>query len=251
MVLKRSFDLCFSLLGLAVVSPLLLLVMLVLRFTGEKEVFYRQERVGLNGQTFRMLKFATMLKDSPNLGAGTLTLRGDPRITAVGRYLRITKINELPQLINVVLGEMSFVGARPLPLRSFLRFADEVQASIYSTPPGITGIGSIVFRDEEDLLSLAQSRGIDPQALFSDYIYPYKGNLELWYQGKRSFGLDLQILLLTFWQILFPRSDLVFRLFQDLPPRPEMLTIEGLSRRSRTTANQSEGGRESRLEARH
>lgn len=244
MIFKRGFDLCLSLLGLIGVSPILLLVMLVLRFTGEKEVFYRQERMGLNGRSFLMIKFATMLKDSPNLGAGTLTLRGDPRITPVGRYLRITKINELPQLLNVAFGEMSFVGARPLPRRSFNRFESEVQARIYATPPGITGIGSIVFRDEEKLLTLAESKGLDPQTLFTHYIYPYKGRLELWYQTNRSFVLDIQILLLTFWQIVAPRSDLVFRLFRDLPPRPTMLAIEGLTGYSGTVGRRQGDDRE-------
>lgn len=227
--MKRAFDILGASLGLLIISPLLLLIMLILRVTGEGEVFYRQERVGLGGKPFLILKFATMLKDSPNIGTKTMTIRGDPRITAVGKYLRMSKLNELPQLYNVLRGEMSFVGARPLPRRSFERYSDRVQAEIYSTPPGVTGIGSIVFRDEEKLLTLAASRGIDPQVLFSDFIYPYKGRIELWYQQNRSFLLDLQIIVLTLWQIVFSDSHLVFRLFPELPPRPTMLTIEGLT----------------------
>jgi lipopolysaccharide/colanic/teichoic acid biosynthesis glycosyltransferase len=202
--------------------------MLGLRFSREGEVFYLQERIGLNGEPFRIFKFATMLKDSPNIGTKTMTLRGDPRITPLGRYLRITKINELPQLFNVLRGEMSFVGARPLPRASFERYARSVQKRIYTTPPGITGIGSIVFRDEEKLLTLVREQGGDPQQLFTDQIYPYKGQLEVWYQDHASFLTDMKILLLTFWQIIFPSSPLVFRFFPDLPARPEALTIEGL-----------------------
>ena len=228
LTLKRLFDLTASAVGLILISPLLAVVMLALRFSGEGEVFYLQERIGLNGKPFRIFKFASMLKDSPNLGSKTMTLRGDPRITPLGRYLRITKINELPQLFNVLRGEMSFVGARPLPRTSFERYSDEVQARIYATPPGITGIGSIVFRDEEKLLTLVREQGGDPQELFTSQIYPYKGALEMWYQRNASFVTDMQILLLTFWQILFPRSALVFRLFPDLPPRPDSLRLEVL-----------------------
>ena len=224
--MKRTFDLMASAVGLLLISPLLALIMLALRFSREGEVFYLQERIGLGGQPFRIFKFATMLKDSPNIGTKTMTLRGDPRITPIGRYLRITKLNELPQLINVLRGEMSFVGARPLPRASFERYSKTVRRRIYSTPPGITGIGSIVFRDEESLLTLVRERGGDPQELYSRYIYPYKGKLEMWYQDRASFMTDMQILLLTFWQIIFPRSSLVFRLFPDLPARPDALTVK-------------------------
>ena len=226
--MKRAFDLAVSFLGLLAISPLLGLIILLLRFSREGEVFYPQERIGLAGRPFKILKFATMLKDSPNIGTKTMTLRGDPRITPVGRYLRITKLNELPQLFNVLRGEMSFVGARPLPKASFERYSEAVQARIYATPPGITGIGSIVFRDEEKLLTLVREQGGDPQELYSRFIYPYKGELEMWYQGRASFKTDLQILMLTFWQILFPKSSLVFRIFPDLPARPAELTRAGL-----------------------
>ena len=228
MTAKRVFDVVTSFCGLLILSPLLLLISLILRFSGEGEVLYFQERVGLDGRPFRIWKFASMLKDSPNIGSKTMTLRGDPRITRIGRYLRITKINELPQLINVLRGEMSFVGARPLPRTSFERYSDEVKRRIYSTPPGITGIGAIVFRDEEELLTVSRSRGVDPQELLTKYIYPYKGQLEVWYQRNASFSVDMAILVLTFWQIAFPRSDLVFRIFKNLPERPRVLTVEGL-----------------------
>jgi len=215
------------------IFPLLLLIALILKLSKEGEIFYRQERVGLGGKPFLIIKFATMLKDSPNIGTKTMTLRGDPRITPVGRYLRISKLNELPQLINVLRGEMSFVGARPLPKASFERYSAKVQQRIYQTPPGVTGIGSIVFRDEEKLLTLVREQGGDPQQLYSEQIYPYKGKLELWYQDNASFLVDIKILLLTFWQILFPDSTLVFRVFSDLPVRPYTLTTEGLRAQQR------------------
>jgi len=228
MTLKRLFDIATSSCGLLILSPLLLVIALLLRITGEREIFYYQERVGLGGRTFWIWKFASMLKDSPNIGSRTMTLRGDPRITRVGWYLRITKINELPQLFNVLRGEMSFVGPRPLPPKSFEKYSSEVRSEISTILPGITGIGAIVFRDEEELLTIARARGDDPQDFFIKHIYPYKGRLELWYRRNRCFSVDMQILMLTAWQIMFPRSHLVFRVFRDLPDRPPVLTVEGL-----------------------
>lgn len=112
-IVKRLCDFVVSFLALAVLIVPLLIIIIALRFTGEGEVFYKQKRVGYHNRNFGIWKFATMLKDSPNIGTGSLTVRGDPRVTSVGRVLRATKINELPQLINVLTGEMSFVGPRP------------------------------------------------------------------------------------------------------------------------------------------
>src|SRR5690554_3219584 len=148
-VVKRTFDLFFSLIGLLLISPLFLVVMILLKVTGEREVFYLQERIGLNNKPFYIYKFATMLKDSVNMGHGGLTVRNDPRITKVGRILRITKINELPQIFNVVKGDMALVGPRPILAKSFNNYTPEVQCVIYKNRPGITGIGSLIFRDEE------------------------------------------------------------------------------------------------------
>jgi len=175
---KRFFDFVVAFIALVLLSPFLVVIMIALWATGEHEVFYRQRRIGYRNGTFGIWKFATMLKDSPNLGTGSLTVRGDPRVTPVGRFLRATKLNELPQLINVLTGEMSFVGPRPQMKVDFDIYPDEVRAEIYSVPPGVTGIGSIVFRDEELLLSRP---GVDPRAFYEEKIAPYKGALELWY----------------------------------------------------------------------
>ncbi len=219
-LLKRLFDVFFSALGLLLLAPLLLPVMLLLRLTAEGEVFYRQKRVGYQNRHFGIWKFATMLKNSPNMGTGSLTLRHDPRVTPVGRFLRKTKINELPQLINVLTGNMSFVGPRPQMQVDFDVYPPEVKEKIYSVKPGITGIGSIVFRDEERLLSRP---GIDPKAFYAAHIAPYKGALEMWYLRHRSLYTDLMILLLTAWAIVFPHSQLHFKVFPQLPPMPEAL----------------------------
>ena len=185
--------------------------------TGEGYVFYFQKRIGFKNQYFDIWKFATMLKNSPNMGTGSLTLRNDPRVTPVGKYLRKSKINELPQLINVLLGSMSVVGPRPLVDKTFFAYPEDIRDLVYIEKPGITGIGSIVFRDEERLISASD---MEPHTFYEQHIAPYKGALEIWYQKNISFYTDLMIILLTIWVILFPESDLHFKIFKDLPKRP-------------------------------
>lgn len=177
-ITKRFFDVAFSLIGLILISPFFLIIILVLKFTGEGEVFYRQERVGYKNKLFGILKFATMLKNSPNIGNKTITMRNDPRVTSMGRFLRKSKINELPQIWNVLIGEMSFVGPRPLLVTSVAKYSKDVQVVIYQNRPGVTGIGSLVFRDEEKLVSHVTLLGGDPMQYYRDQIYPYKGALE-------------------------------------------------------------------------
>ncbi|MBN9238580.1 MAG: lipid carrier--UDP-N-acetylgalactosaminyltransferase [Micrococcales bacterium 70-64] len=214
---KRFFDVLVSGVAVVILTPLLLPVVVALRLTGEGEVFYKQNRIGYKNTTFGIWKFATMLKDSPNLGTGSLTVRGDPRVTPVGRGLRATKINELPQLLNVLSGDMSFVGPRPQVQGDFDGYPPHVREHIYDVRPGVTGIGSIVFRDEERLLSRP---GIDPRAFYRDEIAPYKGELEMWYLRRKSLLLDARLMLLTVWVVLRSESDLVYRTFPDLPARP-------------------------------
>ncbi|MDZ4704920.1 MAG: sugar transferase [Saprospiraceae bacterium] len=220
--IKRFFDFVFSAFGLLILSPVLLPIMLGLRLTGEGAVFYKQNRIGYCNGVFGIWKFATMLKNSPNMGTGSLTLRNDPRVTPLGKYLRKTKINELPQLINVLVGDMSFVGPRPQMKVDFDLYPDAIRVVIYNARPGITGIGSIVFRDEERLLS---QPGIDPKVFYADHIAPYKGALELWYLQHQSFATDLKLLLLTAWVVVFPNAELVYRVFPGLPEKPEELML--------------------------
>lgn len=149
------------------------------------------------------------------MGTGEITLRNDPRVTRVGRFLRSTKINELPQIINVLKGEMSIVGPRPLMEVSYKLYSEEQGKAIYQSKPGITGIGSLVFRDEEKLLSEAA----DPRQAYNT-IYPYKAELELWYKNNASFQLDIKIILLTAWTILFPQNESLGSIFKNLPTRP-------------------------------
>ena len=219
-VFKRFFDIVFSVLAIVVLSPLLVPVMIILLLTGEHYVFYGQERVGYKNRPFKIWKFATMLKASPSLGTGSLTIRNDPRVFPFGRLLRQTKINELPQLFNILLGDMSVVGPRPQMEVDFLKFSPEVQEVIYDALPGMTGIGSIIFRDEEKWISAHQG---DRHEFYRDHIAPYKGELELWYLRNISLRTDFLLVFITGWVILFPESDIVRKIFRNLPARPENL----------------------------
>jgi lipopolysaccharide/colanic/teichoic acid biosynthesis glycosyltransferase len=197
----RLVDFAATTIALALLAPLFLIVMIVLRFTGEGEVFYLQERVGSGGEPFRVFKFATMLKESPNLAGGFLTQKDDPRVLPVGRFLRKWKINELPQLLNVWLGQMSLVGPRPQAAVHYNLYNDEQKAAIDSLKPGLTGLGSLVFRDEEGLLDRS---GLDFDHVHDELITPYKGELEMWYAQNRSIGIYFKILLLTAISVLIP-----------------------------------------------
>ena len=212
--LKRIIDILIASAALILLSPILIPVMIILKFTGEQEIFYLQKRIGYKNKPFDIWKFATMQKNSPNMGTGEITLRNDSRVTKFGKLLRMTKINELPQIINVFKGDMSVVGPRPLMQVSFNLYSDEVKAHIYDSKPGITGIGSLMFRDEEKLVSEAT----DPRAMY-DSIYPYKGQLELWYRQYQSVLIDFKIIFLTAWSIISPNNQLAEKAFKNLPRR--------------------------------
>ncbi len=214
---KRSLDITVSLITLLVLLPVFIPIIIILKLTGEGEVFYFQERYGINNSKFQIWKFATMLRNSMNMGSGSITLQNDPRVTKVGFFLRKTKINELPQIINILKGDISLVGPRPLVAKTFKSYSDEVQSKIYNVKPGLTGIGSIIFRDEESIISSVEDE--DPHEFYKRVIAPFKGELEMWYQKKRSFFLDLQLIFLTAWVILFTNSKLYEKWFDDLPIR--------------------------------
>jgi lipopolysaccharide/colanic/teichoic acid biosynthesis glycosyltransferase len=213
-LIKRITDILIATIALFLLSPLLIPSIIILLFTGEHEVFYFQKRIGFKNKLFNIWKFATMAKNSPNMGTGEITLRNDPRVTKFGKILRISKINELPQIINIFKGDMSIVGPRPLMEVSFKQYPDEVQQKIYNCKPGMTGIGSLIFRDEEKMVSDAP----DPKVMYTN-IYLYKGELELWYQKNASLYTDFMIIFLTAWSILFPANQLTNKVFKDLPPR--------------------------------
>src|SRR6266700_2244148 len=213
-MLKRAFDVIAAAAALLILAPLLLPIAAILRLTGEGEIFYRQDRVGRGGKRFRIYKFATMLKDSPNLSGGDITIDRDPRILPLGRFLRKTKINELPQLLNVIAGDMSIIGPRPLTPRVAALFPAHYWEEIAGLRPGLSGAGSIVFRNEEYLLSTAANR----EKVYAELVVPYKMALENWYRGNQSFALDLKLIALTVLAMLY--HDLDIRSFLRGLPTP-------------------------------
>ena len=218
-ILKRFFDILASGIAILILSPLLIPIIIGLKFTGEGYIFYKQERVGYKNKPFLIWKFATMLKNSSKMPGGIMTTKKDPRITPMGGFLRKSKINELPQLFNIFFGHMSVVGPRPVMKVSFEAYPKEIQKVIYNVKPGLTGIGSIIFRDEERLITDVKNNGGDLWDFYKNTIYPFKGNLELWYQNNKSFFLDLKLIFLTAWVILLPTSKLYEKWFKDLPKR--------------------------------
>ena len=214
---KRFLDVFVSLTTLILLLPVFLPIIIILRFSAEGEVFYFQERVGFQNSKFKIFKFATMLKNSMNMGAGSITLQNDSRVTKIGFFLRKTKINELPQIINILKGDISLVGPRPLVAKTFFAYNEDIQSKIYNVKPGLTGIGSIIFRDEESIISAVTDE--DPHEFYKRVIAPYKGELEMWYQFNSSFLIDLKLIFMTAWVILVPTSKLYEKWFKDLPKR--------------------------------
>ena len=183
----RILDILFSLIALIVLVPILMPIALLLKFTGEGEIFYSQKRIGKDGKTFKLLKFATMLKNSPNMQGGAITTENDPRILPIGYFLRKTKINELPQLLNVILGDMSLIGPRPMVESNFNYYNEEEKNIISSVQPGLSGLGSILFRNEEKLLDKKNDR----HKFYQEQIAPYKASLEIWFVKNNSISLYL------------------------------------------------------------
>ncbi len=205
--MKRILDIFIALLVIVLFLPCGLIIAVVLKCTGEGEIFYCQDRVGKGQKIFKIFKFATMLKASPSLGAGTITVKNDPRILPMGHFLRKTKLNEFPQFLNVLIGTMSMVGPRPMTPKNFSYYSEADKNIIGSLTPGITGLGSIYFRDEEQLLA---DKTIDENInYYKDHIAPVKAQLEGWYHEKRNVFLDIKILWMTFIAVIAPRSALV------------------------------------------
>jgi lipopolysaccharide/colanic/teichoic acid biosynthesis glycosyltransferase len=217
--MQRIFDIVLSATALLLLLPLLIPVALLLRLTGEGEVLFTQDRVGKDGRLFKLYKFATMLKNSPNIGAGTVTVKNDPRVLPTGRFLRKTKINELPQLINIVMGSMSIVGPRPQAPNNFGAFPNNIQKLIIQTKPGLSGVGAIVFRGEEELLEGQE----DNVTFYNLVLAPYKGKVEAWYVEHQTLYTYVTVIFVTMWVVCFSRSGLVWRVFKGLPVPPDEL----------------------------
>ena len=196
-----------------------LVLMGVLRLSGEGEIFFLQERIGRDGKKIKLLKFATMLKNSEQIGTGTVTLYKDPRILPIGGLLRKTKINELPQLLNIFRGDMSMIGPRPQTQRCFDAFPKTSKAVIVRVRPGLSGVGSIIFRDEEKMMD---DNG-NADYFYDKTIMPYKAKLEEWYVGNSSMYVYFVLITLTIWAVIFPKNKIIWKLFNTLPKPPQDL----------------------------
>lgn len=214
---KRMMDIIVSLFSLLSLSPFMILIMALLRITGEGEIFFFQERIGFRGIPFKITKFATMKKSAAKISPGEFSLDDDPRVLKVGRFLRKLKLNELPQFWDVLRGDMSMVGPRPQLPFVYESYPPAYKDVITRVRPGITGLGSLVFRDEERILSLSEDRDF----CYTKLIIPYKAKLEAWYSENNNIYLDLSLILLTVWYIVFPKSMALWKiipaeLYQDI-----------------------------------
>lgn len=199
--------------------PLFFIISIILKFSGEKEIFYKQERIGMRQKKFQVYKFTTMKKGSENLGSGSITLKGDDRVFLFGKFLRFTKLNEFPQLINVLLGEMSFVGPRPLMIRQFNYYSESEKKIIASVRPGITGLGSILFRDEEKILS----KHNNPHDFYKTNISPVKAAVEMEFISRRNIFLYFSIIILTLVSVILPQIRFGYLVNKELRERYECL----------------------------
>lgn len=211
--MSRLLDIVISIISLLLFLPFGLIIAVILKFTGEGEIFYVQTRVGKDRKPFGLIKFATMLKDSPNMGTGTITIENDPRVLPFGKFLRKLKLNEVPQFLNVLKGDMRLVGPRPMAFQDFAYYSPDVQERIVKVRPGLTGIGSVVFRDEESIMARSPKPSID---CYKEDIVSYKGQLELWYIENQTMWLDLKLIFLTAIVMLVPGSPLCRKLLRGL-----------------------------------
>ncbi|MBU3563621.1 sugar transferase [Polynucleobacter sp. Tro8-14-1] len=217
--MQRIFDIIFSGTALFILCPLLIPIAILLRLTGEGEIFFIQKRLGKDGEVFGLYKFATMLKNSPNMTTGTITVKEDSRILPAGKWLRKSKLNELPQLLNILFGDMSVIGPRPLTAQTFGSYPLNTQRIIKTVRPGLSGVGSIIFRDEEDILS-GKNEAID---FYTTTIAPYKGLLEEWYVKHKNLKNYFGAIGITAWVVCVPSSSIAWKFFRDLPRPPEGL----------------------------
>lgn len=210
---SRSLDFALSLLGLLLIGPLLMLLALAIFFAEGRPIFFRQFRVGQHGKPFRIWKFRTMR----NLASGTkITAEADQRVTSIGKILRRYKLDELPQLLNVLLGNMSFVGPRP-EVPDFVRLEDPAWRSVLSVKPGITDAASLLYRDEEAILGAR----LDPESYYREVVLPAKLELNMKHLASRSLMRDLKLLAMTIQCSFFPTT-------RDAQRVRKALSLEGL-----------------------
>lgn len=225
MALKRGLDVAGSLLGLVLLSPVFLLVAVAIKLDSCGPIFFRQQRVGRNGRPFRIFKFRSMTIDAPSRGSA-LTVRADKRITRVGQILRSTKLDELPQLINVLVGDMALVGPRPEVPQFMDFYSPEQRAIIVSVRPGITDFAAILFHDESALLDEAD----DPIKVYRNQIMPIKFRYYHRYRQELGTLTDLRIILATMLVLVSGRVPRWLGIESELPVAPALHGREAISR---------------------
>lgn len=196
-VVKRSIDIVIATAGLVCLVPLFAAVAIAIRRDSRGPVFFLQDRVGRGGQSFKIIKFRTMVKNAPKLGGCLTTSHQDSRIIRVGRFLRRTKIDELPQLINVLKGEMSLVGPRP-EVRKYVELFEKDYECLLTVRPGLTDLASLAYRDEEALLGASE----DPEQEYLRRVLPDKIALSREYINNMSLWLDLKLIVKTSLSLL-------------------------------------------------
>ena len=213
----RLFDILFALIAITLLLPLFMAVSLVLLIFDQHQVFFFQDRIGQYGKKISIIKFVTMKPGSELLSGHTIN--NDPRVTRIGRFLRQTKINELTQLLNVLKGEMTLIGYRPLVEETFVHYAPEVKQALWFMKPGLSGIGSIIFRDEEKLIS--NQKGLN--TFYIEVITRYKGDLELWHSKNLSIRNYFILIILTIYSVIKNDNRMLYKIFNDLPKPPDDL----------------------------
>ncbi len=200
LVIKRCFDIIFSILLLILISPILLIMAILIKIDSRGPVFYRQERVTTNGKIFRIFKFRTMVQNADKMGT-LVTVANDNRITRMGKLIRKTRLDELPQVINVFLGDMSFVGTRPEVKKYVDCYTDEMKATLLM-PAGVTSIASIKYKDEDKILDNAVKEGKNIDLAYVEDVLPEKMKYNLEYINKFSFFYDVKVCIDTVFGVL-------------------------------------------------
>ncbi|MFA5973310.1 MAG: sugar transferase [Lentimicrobiaceae bacterium] len=219
----RFFDIILSFFGIIIVSPILIIASIILFITGHK-IFFTQIRVGQGNKHFKVIKFTTMSENAERIDFNNISFENDTRYFSFGKILNKTKINELPQLFNIILGDMSFIGPRPLVPETFYNYyTKEAQDTIIKIKPGLSGISSVVFRDEDIIRSKTTLSNED---FARQYLFPYKGEIEKWQVINHTLKNYFLLIILTIIAILFPKNQFHKKLFKNLPAPPK--TIQSL-----------------------
>ncbi|MDC1080738.1 sugar transferase [Flavobacteriaceae bacterium] len=220
-IFKRFSDIIFSIFGIIITGPIMLFTIIILYLTGEKKPVFNQLRVGKNKQLFRLYKLRTMNDNGAN-NSGPITFHNDDRITFFGKFLRWSKIDEFPQFFNVLNGDLSFVGPRPLMPETFYKYKKSTQEIITTIRPGISGAGSVIFRNESFILKTVSK---DKQEdIYINNILPYKGQLEEWYIDNRSFIMDLKLLIFSVLVVVYSGVKGLNSFFKGLPISEDLKT---------------------------